>query len=174
VVGEAIQSSLHTWMGDLFDHGAAPGTVRTRQLAVKRLTAWLLATEQLLGDPLVGIKGREQRQNTVIPLSDDALRALNLTCAHPNPRPGDRLHHRRDEALIRLMLETGIRAGEAVGLELRDLELHVHRITIRNGKGGRAHHPRRPDHRRGDSRLPSRTRTPSARERAATLGRRAW
>jgi hypothetical protein len=51
------RASLHTWTGHLFDHGAAPGTVRTRQLAVKRLTAWLLATEQLLGDPFVGIKG---------------------------------------------------------------------------------------------------------------------
>lgn len=115
-----------------------------------------------------------QRQKTVIPLSDDELRALILTCTHPNQRPDDHLHHRRDEALIRLMLETGIRAGEAVGLELRDLELHVRRITIRNGKGGRAHHPRRPDHRRGDPRLPSRTHTPSPRQRAATLGRRAW
>lgn len=129
--------SLHTWMAHLFDTGAASGTVRTRQLAVKWYAAWLLATGQIIGDPFVGIKGPAQHHPLVTPLSDEELRALIATCVNPTHRPNEPLHHRRDEALIRLMVETGIRAGEVLTLECADLDLAAGRILLRRGKGGR-------------------------------------
>ncbi len=52
-------------------------------------------------------------------------------------RREDTLHHRRDEAIIRLMFETAIRSGELVDLQLDDLDLIARLITIRRGKGGR-------------------------------------
>jgi len=103
--------SLHTWIAQKLDAGAAPGTVQTRQLATRRLAAWLIATGQLPADPFVGIKGPIQRHPVVMPLSDDELRTLIATCTTPTHRPAEPLHHRRDEAIIRLMMETGIRAG---------------------------------------------------------------
>ena len=72
----------------------------------------------------------------MLPLSEDQLRALIATCTNPAHRPDERLHHRRDEALIRLMAETGIRASEVVAVEVADLDLDIHRITVRRGKGG--------------------------------------
>jgi site-specific recombinase XerD len=131
------RTSLHTWMAQMLDSGAAAGTVRTRQLAVKRFSAWLIATGQLPTDPFVGIKGPAQRYPVVTPLTDDELRALIATCTTPTHRPGEPLHHRRDEAIIRLMMETGIRAGELIALSTDDLDLAAGRITIRCGKGGR-------------------------------------
>ncbi|HWI42213.1 MAG TPA: tyrosine-type recombinase/integrase [Nocardioides sp.] len=136
-VAPMARTSLHTWMAQMLDSGAAPGTVRTRQLAVKRFSAWLIATEQLPTDPFLGIKGPAQRYPVVTPLSEDELRALIATCTTPTYRPGEPLHHRRDEAIIRLMLETGIRAGELIALHTDDLDLAAGRITIRFGKGGR-------------------------------------
>jgi integrase len=50
---------------------------------------------------------------------------------------GETLHHRRDEAIIRLMFETAIRSGEVVDLQLDDLDLIGRLITIRRGKDGR-------------------------------------
>lgn len=47
------------------------------------------------------------------------------------------LHHRRDEAIIRLMFKTAIRSGELVDLQLDDVDLIARLITIRRGKGGR-------------------------------------
>lgn len=129
--------SLHTWMAELLDTGSAPGTVRTRHLAVRRFSAWLIATGQLAGDPFVGIKGPAQRYPVVMPLTDDQLRALIATCATPTHRRDEPLHHRRDEAIIRLMMETGIRAGELIALHTNDIDLPGGRITIRFGKGGR-------------------------------------
>jgi site-specific recombinase XerC len=111
-VAPMARTSLHAWMAQMLDTGAAPGTVRTRQLAVRRLAAWLIATGQLPADPFLGIKGPAQHHPMVMPLSDDELRALIGTCTAPTHRPDEPLHHRRDEAIIRLMMETGIRAGE--------------------------------------------------------------
>jgi len=47
------------------------------------------------------------------------------------------LRFRRDEALIRLMFETGMRAGEAVALEVNDLDLAEGVAIVRRGKGGK-------------------------------------
>lgn len=67
----------------------------------------------------------------------DSSRALIGTCTHPTFRVDEPFHHRRDEAIIRLMTETGIRAGELVALSTDDLDLPAGRITVRFGKGGR-------------------------------------
>jgi integrase len=128
--------SMTTWMNDMLDSGAAPGSARIRQLGVRRFVAWLIATGHVPVDPFAGIKGPKQTQKLVTPLSDDELRALIATCAAPTRRPGEPLHHRRDEAIIRLMFETGIRIGEITALQVHDVDLDAGRVTIRHGKGG--------------------------------------
>jgi len=50
---------------------------------------------------------------------------------------GQSLHHRRDEAIVRLMVETAIRAGEVVTLQTGDLDLAGGLVTIQRGKGGK-------------------------------------
>lgn len=129
------RTSLQTWMAHLLESGNAPGTVLARKQSVKRLGDWLLATGRIPGHPFLGVKGPAQRRPIVLPLTDDQLRALIATCTSPLHRPGERLHHRRDEALIRLMAETGIRAGEVAALECADLDLDLNRISVRQGKG---------------------------------------
>lgn len=49
------------------------------------------------------------------------------------------LRHRRDEAMLRLMLESGIRAGEVVALQMADIDLAGGVATVTRGKGG-SHH----------------------------------
>jgi integrase len=90
-------------------------------------------------DPFPGVKAPRVQPLLVEPLTDDELRALIATCAVPNIAafPKDTLHHRRDEAIIRLMFETAIRSGELIDLQLDDLDLIGGLITIRRGKGGR-------------------------------------
>jgi site-specific recombinase XerD len=131
------RASLSTWITEMLDAGAAPGTVRTRQQAVRRFTAWLISVGRLSADPFLGIKGPPQRHPLITPLTDDELRALITTCTAPTHRPDEPLHHRRDEAIIRLMLETGIRAGELIALGADDVDLVAGLVTIRRGKGGR-------------------------------------
>ncbi len=73
----------------------------------------------------------------VEPLTDDQLRRLIAACQPPaGAAPQVALRHRRDEAIFRLMLETGARAGEVVAMTLADLDLPADTAVIRRGKGG--------------------------------------
>ncbi len=133
------RTSLNRFVAGLLDAGRAAGTARVRQLAVRRFTAWLIIEGRLYADPFLGVKALKVDQPVVEPLSDDELRALITACAAPAPSgtaPAERLPHCRDEAIVRLMLETGVRSGEVVALEIGDLDLVNGLVHVRRGKGG--------------------------------------
>lgn len=133
-----VRANLSTWTATLLDNGAAASTARARQLGVRRFAAWLAEEGEIAADPFLGIKSPKLDERVVEPLTDDELRALIRACAVPKgAEPKVALRHRRDEAIIRLMLETGARAGEVVALGLADVDLIAATATIRRGKGGK-------------------------------------
>lgn len=125
------RATVNAFVVDLIDAGAEASTARSRQLAVRRFSAWLADEGELDRDELVGIKPPKLDQKVIEPLTEDQLRALIKACAGPDMRD------RRDEALVRLMLETGLRAGEAAGLQLPDVDLAKGTAIVRRGKGGK-------------------------------------
>lgn len=137
-VSPMTRSSLSTWTAHLLDNGAAPATARSRQLAVRRFAAWLAEEGEIPADPFLGIKSPKLDERVIEPLTDDDLRALIKACAVPKgAEPPVALRHRRDEAIIRLMLETGLRAGETATLALADVDLANGTAIVRRGKGGK-------------------------------------
>ena len=132
------RTSLNLWIAGMLDAGKAPGTARMRLLAVRRFVAWQIVVGRLPGDPFLGVKAPKVDEPVVDPLTDGELRALIEACAGPERgQVNERLHHIRDEAIIRLMFETAIRAGEVVSLEIGDVDLAGGLVTIRRGKGGK-------------------------------------
>jgi site-specific recombinase XerD len=132
------RAALNLWVSGLLDDGAAASTARSRQLAVRRFAAWLAEEGELPADPFLGIKAPQLDERVVEPLTDDELRRLIKACAPPKgAEPKDAMRHRRDEALVRIMLETGLRAGEVVALEVADVDLAHGVLTVRRGKGGK-------------------------------------
>jgi integrase/recombinase XerD len=110
---------------------AQPATARARQLAVKRYAAWLLEEGEIQTDPLLGVKPPKLDAKVVEPLTDDQIRAMLKACAGPD------LRDRRDEAILRLMVETGARAGEVAALSVSDVDLIAGTAVVRRGKGGK-------------------------------------
>ena len=137
-VDPLTRASLRSWVACLLDDGAAASTARSRQLAVRRFAAWLAEEGELPTDPFLGIKAPKLDHRVIEPLTDDQLRALLKAC-QPPPRstPLEALRHRRDEAIVRLMLETGARAGEVAVMALADVDLIAGTAIIRRGKGGK-------------------------------------
>lgn len=130
--------SLRAWVAGLLDAGAAASTARSRQLAVRRFTAWLDEEDEVATDPFVGVKAPKLDTSVVQPLTDDELRALLKACQSPKGATrSEQLRHRRDEAILRVMLETGARAGEVVTMMIEDVDLKVGVATIKRGKGGK-------------------------------------
>lgn len=137
-VAPFLRSSLNLWVSALLDGGAAAATARSRQLAVRRFAAWLTEEGELEADPFLGVKSPKLDERVIEPLTDADLRALLRACAVPKgATPAEAMRHRRDEALIRLMFETGMRAGEVVALEVDDLDLSEGVAIVRRGKGGK-------------------------------------
>lgn len=122
----------------LLDGGAEPSTVVSRQLAVRRLAAWLAAEGDLDADPLLGLKSPKLDTKVVQPLTGDELRALLKAC-RGGARPAGRndLRGQRDEAILRLMTETGARAGEVVALCIEDVNPAEGTAVVQRGKGGK-------------------------------------
>jgi len=132
------RSSLRAWTTALLDGGNQPATAVSRQLAVRRYAAWLTEEGELAVDPFLGIKSPRLDTKVVEPLTEDELRALLKACIPPKGlTPAQVLRYRRDEAMLRFMLETGARAGEVVALALADLDLPGGTAIIRKGKGGK-------------------------------------
>ena len=123
--------TVNGFVNGLLEGGAEPSTARARQLAVRRFSAWLVDEQEAETDNLLGLKAPKLDVKVVDPLSEVELKALLGSCT------GRELRERRDEALIRFMVETGARAGEVVALGVSDVDLSVGTAIVRRGKGGK-------------------------------------
>jgi site-specific recombinase XerC len=111
------RASVNAFTADLLETGAEPATARARQLALRRFSAWLLDEGETDADHLLGLKAPELDATVVEPLTPEQMKALVAACA------GKDMRDRRDEALVRLMIETGTRAGEVVALGTEYVDL---------------------------------------------------
>lgn len=126
--------TLASFVNAILDDGKAPSTAVLRQLAVRRFSAWLADEDEIDRDLLVGVKPPKLDTPVVDELTDDQLRALIDACS------GKSLVCRRDEAIVRLMAESGLRAGEVIGMNVTDIDLHRGAALVRRGKGGKGRH----------------------------------
>jgi integrase/recombinase XerD len=120
------------WVASLLDVGAEATTARSRQLALRRFSAWLAAEGEIDTDELARLRPPRLDAKAIHPLTDEQLVALLAACKGPD------LRDKRDEAVIRLMTETGARAGEVLALSTSDIDLTAGTALIRSGKGGTA------------------------------------
>jgi integrase/recombinase XerD len=126
------RAAVDKWIAALLDGGAEASTARSRQLAVRRFSAWLASEGEIPADELAHMSP-PKLDSKVVPLLDDThLRALLAACKGP------RMMDKRDEAIIRLMTETGARAGEVLALQVGDVNLMAGTAVIHRGKGGKA------------------------------------
>ena len=126
---ELSRVAVQAFLADLLDEGMEGNTARSRDLALKRYAAWLVDEGELSANPLVGLKPPKADSKVVNALTDDQLRRLIKACQ------GKSLQDRRDEAIVRLMAETGMRAGEVLALEVSDVKLQDGLVTVVRGKG---------------------------------------
>jgi integrase/recombinase XerD len=129
---ELSRDQVRAFTAAALEQGQQAATVRARQLALRRFSAWLLDEGETTADELLSLRSPKLDIKHTARLSDEQLRDLLAACK------GNDLRERRDDAVIRLMAETGMRAGEAVALEVGDVDLSAGQVVIRRGKGGKA------------------------------------
>jgi site-specific recombinase XerD len=133
------RESLRTWTTELLDAGRTASTAKTRLMGVRHFARWLAEEGEIEANPFEKVRPPKVDDPVIPVLTDDQLRALIKACEPPSDaRTGlSSLRHRRDEAIVRLMVETGARAGEIINMTTGDLDLTAKVATIQRGKGGK-------------------------------------
>jgi integrase/recombinase XerD len=116
------------WVAELLGSGLSPYTVQSRLAALKSLSRWCAAEEEIPADQLKDLVPPRGGKRMRLPFSDSDVEKLLATC-EANTFAG-----KRDSALIRLMVDSGGRASEIVNLSMADVSALTGRAMV-TGKG---------------------------------------
>jgi site-specific recombinase XerD len=126
------RGQVTAWIAEILDGGAQPATAAARLAGVRQFSKWLLEEDLIDADPLLRLTAPKGDMPVTPVLSDDELKALIKACT-----TGKSLRDRRDEAMVRLMAETGLRSAELLALHTDDVDLSQGLAHVRRGKGGK-------------------------------------
>ena len=107
-----------------------PLTAATRYRGLQQYFKWLVEEGEIKESPMARMKPPRVPEQPPELFSDDDLRRLFKVCE------GRSFEERRDMAIIRLLLDTGLRRAELAGLTLEDVDFSTNTVTVM-GKGGR-------------------------------------
>src|SRR3954465_5187923 len=136
---ELTRHAISAWLAELAENSQA-STVATRLRGMRRFCRWLVVEGELDKAPTEGIEIASIPDKPVPVLSDAEITALLKSCKVGRGRPGTFARPiflgRRDEVIFRLLLDTGIRVSELVGLDLDDVDLD-RELAVVVGQGSR-------------------------------------
>lgn len=130
---EAVsKADIAAWIADMRTRGLSESTVRSRWIALRSLYGFLAAEAVIEANPLADVVVPRADEPPPDVLDDDTIRALLKACQ------GTSFNDRRDFALVRFMLSTGLRVSEVVAVEVSDLDLRTRIVAVTDGKGGKS------------------------------------
>lgn len=127
---ELTKTQLQRFTGYLLASGRSPATAYSRHTALQRFSSYLTAEGEIPVDEIRTVTPPQLDEQVIDPLSDDEIKAMLKACA------GNDFLDRRDEAIIRFMVETAARAREVVSMRLSAVNV-VEGTTVLHGKGGK-------------------------------------
>jgi integrase/recombinase XerC len=133
---------VRTWLASLHRR-RSPATLGRKLASVRCFYRWLVREGVVRDDPTAGLPMPKLEKRLPRPLSVDDCEQLitrdRRVGRQPAPEGGDRDRRTqwmtlRDRALVELLYGSGIRIGELVALDVRDLELAAREVRVM-GKG---------------------------------------
>jgi site-specific recombinase XerD len=121
---------LETWLGSLRDAGRSEQTRLIYIQAARGWLAWLVDEDELPSDPSKRVHVTAPPMPTTQIPTTATLRRILATCE------GRSFVERRDHAIIRVLLDTGLRRAECARIALADIDWDRNLIHL-VGKGGR-------------------------------------
>jgi site-specific recombinase XerD len=107
-----------------------PATVSVRYRSLRTFFNWLVREDEIDRSPMATMTPPIVPEQPVPVLTDDEMRKLLKVCA------GKDFEDRRDNAVLRLLYDTGVRRAEIAGLTVDDVDLELRVIRVL-GKGRR-------------------------------------
>ena len=116
--------------------GATPATCAGRLADVRRFASWYSATEPRTEVPPQGLLPHRYRRRPPYIYSDDEIERLVVEAA--SLPSSSELRGCTYPVLFGLLAVTGLRVGEAIGLDRDDVDLRQSLLIIRKGKFGKS------------------------------------
>ena len=141
---EVNAEHVRAWLASLHRR-RSPATLGRKLASVRCFFRWMVREGVREEDPTAGLPMPKLEKRLPRPLSvDDCEQLITRDRRVQNqsaPEGGDRARRSswmtlRDRAMVELLYGTGIRVGELVALDVRDLELRAQEIRVM-GKGGK-------------------------------------
>ena len=129
-VEEIERADVEKFLIALREAGRSSSTVAVRYKSLQQFFRWLAAEGEIDDDPMAGMSTPQIEETSVAVLGEDELRRLFAACK------GSDFLARRDTALLSLLLDSGMRKGELLGLRLEDVDLDGG-VAVAMGKGRR-------------------------------------
>jgi site-specific recombinase XerD len=107
-----------------------PATASVRYRALQTFFKWLVAEGELEASPMARMRPPHVPETSPDVVTDDEVRRLLTACE------GRAFEDRRDAAIIRLFLDTGMRLSELAGVQVGDIDWDAN-VAIVLGKGRR-------------------------------------
>ena len=120
---------VESFIAHLLEHWK-PLTAANRYRGLQQYFKWLLEEGEIKDSPMARMKPPRVAEQPPEVLSEDDIHRLFKACE------GGSFEGRRDTAIIRLLLDTGLRREEIAGLKLTDIDFDNDTLTVL-GKGGR-------------------------------------
>jgi site-specific recombinase XerD len=121
---------VEAFLIDLQERGHRPATVSQRFRSLQQFFKWLREEGEIRETPMANMSPPHVPEEPPPILRQRELKQLLAACEGPD------LEERRDTAIIRLFLDTGMRRGELTGLKLDDVDFE-HDVALVTGKGRR-------------------------------------
>jgi site-specific recombinase XerD len=125
---ELTRSAIVAWLGGLADAGRSTNTLSTRFRGLRRFCRWLVAEGILDTSPMDGMEQPKATPKPVPVLTDDDVVALLKSCT------GTTFADRRDQAILRVLFDCGVRISECARLTLADVDFDLEVLRV-VGKG---------------------------------------
>ena len=127
--GEITREQIEDFITGLLNKWK-PATANNRYRALNRYFNWLVDEGEVTQSPMSKMKPPKIPEQPPEILTDEDITAILKACE------GRDFLARRDMAIIRLLLDTGLRRGELAGLKMEDLDLDAQTLKVM-GKGAR-------------------------------------
>ena len=108
---------IEAFLGDLLARGQKPATAANRYRSLQSFFRWASEEGEIKKSPMRNMKPPHVPEEPPDVLTEDQLRRILKTCE------GKSYEDRRDNAIIRLLIDTGMRRAEITGLKIEDLDL---------------------------------------------------
>lgn len=119
------------WLSSLVEADLSPSYIRILHTGMKLFTDWLILEEEITKNPMKGINPPALPIVPVPVIPENDLKLMIRACKGTRP-----MLDRRDEAIIRVLLDTGMRASELTGMTLEEMDMNQD-LALVHGKGSK-------------------------------------